>query len=156
MTGVDELRSLASSARPGVLLSFTGEQLLQYLAEEANPAIFAKPALTSAGVAEVVARALGMRRVPDPKSVAKWVRSGLHGVKLVAVPAGRGYGYTQEAVQDFVEAVRASKTKRAPTSPPVFTPSGDPADEIEIYARGGRSTGRTPTSRGKAGRTHAG
>lgn len=134
LTGIDQLRALVVAAPDDT--TFTAVSLRRYLADEANPAVLATPALTAAEVASAVAKALGMRVTPQAGSIRKWVRTGLHGVKLEAFPSGHGYAYSSEAVQAFIAAVK-SKKQRSCVPPPPFLPSADPAEEIAAYAREG-------------------
>jgi hypothetical protein len=140
MTGIEDLRALASTAaRRGGSLVFTGRELLAYLDADANPVVIAEPAFTAAEVAAAVAKALGMRKVPTESAVRKWARGGYRGVRLARVPAGRGQGYTREAVVEFVARVRALRTggeiAERGNEVAMSTDDADPAIIIERFAR---------------------
>jgi hypothetical protein len=127
----ERLAELVRTSVQGTLIPVEG--LAALLDEYDRPPVEqrATPGLSPAEVAERFATTVnGKRRVPSAAAVRKWVREGMHGVRLEAYRCGPGWRITEQALQNFLLALQEKAHGTSEDTPYHEFPSDDVADEI--------------------------
>lgn len=134
----EQLSSMVQHAPPGTLIPV--DSIRELLRQEQVRAA----SVSGLSLEEVAQRCAtpGSRNKPvQPSTVRKWIREGLRGVRLTAFRWGKSYRVTEEALREFISAVREAPVHSAPLVIPGARSLEDEVAAARQRFAGGRSRG---------------